>query len=57
MMRMGETDMTIYLNIRPSGYIELLTSEGAWVGPCVGGFGTSCEAIVWAARNGYEVAQ
>ena len=49
--------MTLRLNIRASGYIELLTLDDVWVGPGVGGFISTCAALVWAARNGYEVAQ
>ena len=47
--------MTLILNIRASGYIELLTDAGAWVGPGVGGFKDTCESLIWAAKNGYEV--
>ena len=48
--------MTLRLNIRASGYTELLTTDGAWVGPGVGRFISADDALVWAARNGYEVA-
>ena len=47
--------MAIRLHIRPTGYIELLTLDGAWIGPGVGGFKTATAAMTWASTNGYEV--
>ena len=45
------------INIRPCGYITLLTTDGAWVGPGLGNFRNVAKAVVWALENGYEVAE
>ena len=48
--------MTLTINIRPCGYVELLTEDGVWVGPGFGGFRTVADAAKWAAQNDYRVA-
>lgn len=45
------------INVRRSGYVELLTDDGIWVGPGVGGFSSTVEARDWAHANGYTVAR
>jgi len=52
---MTKQSQTLTLKIRASGYIELLTLDGAWVGPGVGGFRNIGSAHAWAALNSYEV--
>lgn len=44
------------INVRRSGYVELLNSDGVWIG-LLGGFRSTVEAREWARANGYRVAR